>query len=131
MDAGQLGKQYGDGEVICRQGDKGDHMFVIQSGHAVVFREDGGVEVEVGELKAGDVFGEMAIFERQARSATVCARGDVRALTLDKRAFLRQTHEDPSFAFRLLQSMSQRIRALDAELSRAKSHATGGGTVGT
>ena len=91
MDAGQLGKQYGDGEVICRQGDKGDHMFVIQSGHAVVFREDGGVEVEVGELKAGDVFGEMAIFERQARSATVRARGDVRALTLDKRAFLRQT----------------------------------------
>ena len=131
METGVLGKQYGDGEIICRQGDKGDHMFVIQAGRAVVVREDDGVEVEVGELKAGDVFGEMAIFERQARSATVRARGDVRALTLDKRAFLRQTHEDPSFAFRLLQTMSHRIRALDAELSRAKSHVSGGGTVNT
>ena len=39
-------------------------------------------------------------------------------LTLDKRAFLRQVHEDPSLAFRILEKMSLRIRHLDAEISR-------------
>ena len=38
-------------------------------------------------------------------------------LTLDKRAFLRQVHEDPTLAYRILEGMSQRIRRLDQELS--------------
>jgi len=118
MDEGVLGKEYPDGEVICRQGEHGDRMYVIQRGGAVVFREEGGVEIRVGELGAGDIFGEMAIFDRQPRSATVRARGIARVLTLDKRAFLRQVHEDPTLAYRILEGMSQRIRRLDQELSR-------------
>ena len=118
MDEGVLGKEYTDGEVICRQGEPGDRMYVVQAGRATVLREDGSGEVMVGELKAGDIFGEMAIFDRQPRSATVCAKGMARVLTLDKRAFMRQVHEDPSLAYRILEGMSQRIRKLDAELSR-------------
>lgn len=120
MEEGVLGREYSDGEVICRQGEPGDHMYVVQAGRAVVTHEEGGAEVVVGELTAGDVFGEMAIFERQPRSATVRARGKTRVLTLDKRAFLRRVHEDPSLAFRILQTMSQRIRHLDEELSRLR-----------
>jgi len=117
MDDGVLGGEYADGAVICHQGEPGDRMYVIQSGRATVLREEGGVEVAVGELKSGDVFGEMAIFDRQPRSATVRAKGVARVLTLDKRAFLRQVHEDPSLAYRILESMSLRIRRLDTELS--------------
>ena len=117
MDDGVLGREYADSAVICHQGEPGDRMYVIQAGRATVLREEGGVEVVVGELKTGDVFGEMAIFDRQPRSATVRAKGAARVLTLDKRAFLRQVHEDPSLAYRILESMSLRIRRLDAELS--------------
>jgi len=120
MGPGVLGTEYADGAVICRQGDPGDRMYVIQSGRAVAFREDDGVEAVVGELTPGDVFGEMAIFEKQPRSASVRAKGTARVLTLDKRAFLRQVHEDPSFAYRLLQRMSQRVRALNTEVSGLK-----------
>ena len=102
-------------------------MYVMQSGRAVVIREDGGVEAEVGELTAGDVFGEMAIFDREPRSATVRVKGSARVLTLDKRAFLRQVHEDPSFAFRLLQKMSQRTRGLVEEVARFKRASGGAG----
>jgi len=117
MDEGVLGKEYTDGEVICRQGEPGDRMFVIQRGGAIVSHEEGGVANLVGELRAGDIFGEMAIFDRQPRSATVRAKGGARVLTLDKRAFLRQVHEDPTLAYRILEGMSQRIRRLDQELS--------------
>ena len=120
MDAGVLGKEYADGDVICRQGEVGDRMYVIQGGRAVVLREEAAGEVVVGDLAAGDIFGEMAIFDRQPRSATVRAKGTARVLTLDKRAFLRRVHEDPSLAYRILQRMSLRIRGLDEEVSRLK-----------
>lgn len=120
MNEGLLGREYADGEVICREGEPGDRMYMIQAGRAAVSRQEGGVGVEVGELQSGDVFGEMSIFDRQPRSATVCAKGGARVLTLDKRAFLRGVHEDPSLAYRVLQEMSQRIRRLDEELSLLK-----------
>ena len=71
-------------------------------------------------LEEGDVFGEMALFQQQPRSATVRASGEARVLTVDKRIFLRRVHEDPSFAYLILQKMSQRIRDLDTELVRMK-----------
>ncbi|MBI5948168.1 MAG: cyclic nucleotide-binding domain-containing protein [Chloroflexi bacterium] len=120
MEPGALGREYEDREVICRQGDRGDCMYVIQSGTVDVLHQDGGAEVLVGTMKAGEIVGEMALFDRQPRSATVRARGAARVLTLDKRAFLRRVHEDPSLAFRLLETMSQRIRALNTELASLK-----------
>jgi CRP-like cAMP-binding protein/flavin-dependent dehydrogenase len=118
MVEGELGRSYVDGEVICRQGDPGDRMFVVQTGQAVVLHEEDGLEEPVGELGEGDVFGEMSILDQEPRSATVRARGPIRVLTLDKRAFLRHVQEDPSLAYRVLQQMSHRIRGLDAEVSR-------------
>ena len=118
MEMGALGKEYQDQETICGQGAAGDCMFVIQAGRAQVLRTEGDREVVVGELSAGDVFGEMAIFDRQPRSASVRAKGTARVLTLDKRSFMRRVHEDPSLAFEILQKMSLRIRSLDEALSR-------------
>jgi CRP-like cAMP-binding protein len=95
-------------------------MYVILAGRASVVHEEGGFETVVGELGAGDIFGEMAIFDNQPRSATVRANGKARVLTLDKRAFLSHVQEDPSLAYRVLEDMSQRIRSLDAEISRLR-----------
>jgi CRP-like cAMP-binding protein len=123
MDTGALGKVYNDRDVIVRQGDEGNCMYVIQAGEVEVVREGDGAEVALAVLGAGDVFGEMALFDREARSATVRAKGEARVLTLDKRTFMRRVHEDPSVAFRILQRMSHRIRQLNEEVARLK---TGG-----
>ena len=120
MEEGALGKEYSDGEVICFQGQAGDCMYVIQAGKALVLRQERGTEAVIGELGTGDVFGEMAIFDRQPRSATVKAKGQARILTLDKRAFLKRVHQDPSLAFLILQKMSGRIRRLNDEVAGLK-----------
>lgn len=120
MTANMLGKEYSDGEMICRQGEVGDCMYVILEGRARALTERGGKEVVLGELDEGEVFGEMAVFDKQPRSATVRALGRARVLTLDKRLFLKRVHEDPSFAFGILQKMTERIRRLDEELSKFK-----------
>lgn len=120
MDEGKLGKTYRDGEAIIREGELGDRMFIIQSGRVRVSRNINGNEVALAELKAGDFFGEMAIIDREVRSATVSAIGEVRLLSIDKKNFLRRVHEDPSLAYRVIHKMSQKIRELDVELTRLK-----------
>ena len=60
----------------------------------------------------------MAIFEHQARSATVRALGQARILTVDKKSLVRRIHEDPSLAYYMMQTMSQRVRELSTEVAR-------------
>ena len=120
MKASKLGKIFNDGEVIIRQGDAGDFMFEILDGQVEVLQEKGGEEVRLAVLEKGDFFGEMAIFEREKRSATVRAHGQVRVLTVDKKILLRRISEDPSLALRILGRMSHRIREMDGELVRLR-----------
>ena len=126
MSTGTLGRVYEDGEILLRQGDVGDAMFVIQEGDVEVLVERDGRETVVGVAHAGDMLGEMAIFLHERRSATVRAKGRARALTVDKKNFLRRINEDPSIAFRLVETMSRRVRDLSKELARLKQEQSGG-----
>jgi CRP-like cAMP-binding protein len=120
MGEGTLGKTYRDGEIIARQGEVGDCMFVIQEGQVDVVVEEDGVETLLRTAEIGEFIGEMAIFDREVRSATLRAAGEARLLTIDKKNFLKRINKDPSLAFRLVQSMSSRVRDLSAEISRLK-----------
>ena len=120
METGGVGKVYQDGEVIIRQGEVGNCMYVIQSGKAEVVEETNGQTVPLAVLGENDFFGEMAIFEDQVRSATVRALGAVRVLTVDKKIMLHRIQQDPALAFRILEHMCKRLRKLDCELARVK-----------
>ncbi|MGW8250152.1 MAG: cyclic nucleotide-binding domain-containing protein [Anaerolineales bacterium] len=124
MDTGVLGKIYHDGEIIIHQGDIGDCMYVIQEGQVEILIEEGGKEMQLAIRRKGDIFGEMAIFEKERRSATVRAVGTVRLLTVDEKNFVRRIHEDPSLAYRLVEMMSHRIRELSNEVARLKFEAS-------
>jgi len=120
MNSGALGKSYQKGDIIIREGDRGDSMYVIQEGTVEVFQERLHKEVHLAYLTEGDFFGEMAIFEREKRSASVRAVEETRILTIDQKNFLKRIHEDPSMAFHIVQNLSNRIRLLDAKHSRIK-----------
>ncbi len=122
MAGGELGKVYKNGEVIICEGDEGKCMFVIQEGEVeVLIAGENDNEIRLGVRGEGEFFGEMAIFDRDVRSATVKALGDARVLTVDKKNFMRRVHEDPSLAFRLVETMSHRIRELGEEVARLQS----------
>ena len=117
MSTDRLGRIYRDGEVVVRQGEIGDCMFAILKGRAEVIQETGAHAVRVAVMEEGEIFGEMAIFEKDVRSATVRALGDARLLTIDKKTFLRRVQEDPSIAFNLARILCSRVRKLSAELA--------------
>lgn len=118
MKKGELGKIYRKSEEIVRQNDVGDCMYVIQSGKVEVIQKRNKNEVHLSTLEEGDFFGEMSIFEHEVRSSTVRAIEDVRVLTVDKKNFLKRIHEDPSLAFHVVQTLSQRLRKLDHKVTK-------------
>lgn len=121
MVRGALGKLYRDGENIISQGDTGDSMYVVQSGRVEVVQESRkGGEQHLAFIDAGNFFGEMAVFEKEVRSATVRAAGEARVLKIDKKTLLRRIREDPLLAVNLLKTMSGRIRDLNFEIARHK-----------
>jgi len=123
MAKGALGKIYADGEAIVRQGDVGDCMYVVQVGRVEVVQSTGVGEQHLAYLETGDFFGEMAVFEKEHRSATVRASGEARVLKVDKKTLLRRIKEDPLLAVNLLETMSHRIRDLNAGLAvREEAH---------
>lgn len=105
-----LGRQYNDGEIIIKQGTTGDCLYVIQEGTVEIIIESGEEETKVAELGEKDFFGEMGLFEKDNRSCTVRALGNVKVLTIDKRNFYKTIQNDPSLAFNLLEKMSKRLR---------------------
>ena len=102
-----------NGKPHCRLKNKN-----IKGEVEVLIAGDEEKEIRLGVRREGEFFGEMAIFDRDVRSATVKALGEARVLTVDKKNFMRRVHEDPSLAFRLVETMSHRIRELGEEVAR-------------
>jgi CRP-like cAMP-binding protein len=120
MTGGALGRDYEDGEVIVRQGDPADCMFVVQSGEVEVFVARSGRETLLRRLGKGEVIGEISLFDREVRSATVRARGRARLLTIDRDTFMSRVHEDPTLAFHIVKTLARRIRDLSEEIARLR-----------
>jgi CRP-like cAMP-binding protein len=114
----QLGRVYRAGELIFRQGDFGDCMYVIQDGQVEILHERDGHEVCFANLKDGDTFGETAMFEDFNRSSTARTITNVRAITVDRKTLMRKFHEDPSMVYRIMQVMARRITLLAMEVVR-------------
>jgi CRP-like cAMP-binding protein len=102
------------GSVIVSQEDAGDAVFVIASGKVkVVLYGETGREIILSMLHAGDFFGEMALLDRQPRSANVVAVENAQLLGLDREAFQNHLTAHPSTALLILAEMSRRLRHAD------------------
>jgi len=116
MGSNALGRLYSDGQIIVRQGELGDCMYVILEGKVEVLQRKEEQEYCLAVLEKGDFFGEMCLFDQGVRTTTVRALGGAILLTVDKRTFVQRLHEDASFAYKIVRRMARRIRDLEAML---------------
>ena len=104
---------YPKGTVIIKEGEKGETMYMIIEGEVSVIKgSPAGPEVVLDKIRAGDYFGEMALFEDLVRSATIRTEQDTRVLVLDKREFTEIVREYPLIALHICKVLSQRLRKL-------------------
>jgi CRP-like cAMP-binding protein len=105
------------GEAIVQEKDQPAGFFVITSGNVEVVRgEAGGKPQALATLGPGDFFGEMALFEGQARSATVRALDDTDCLVMTGWDFRAELSTDAEIAMAVLETVVRRLRELEARL---------------
>jgi CRP/FNR family transcriptional regulator len=114
----ELGRTYADGEFVFREGDRGDAMYVIQFGKIRIVKRTAANEVTLATLGPGEILGEMSLFDQHERSASAVAVGEARVLTVDRRKFFASMSHDPTLAFKILCSMSARIRQLNQQVTQ-------------
>jgi CRP/FNR family transcriptional regulator, cyclic AMP receptor protein len=106
-------------QVIFREGDASDTCYVVESGHARATREHpDGRAISLAHFGPGDIFGELAMFDDELRSATVEAIEDVAAIAIlgaDMRRLLRE-HADISY--KLVVALGRRLRQTNERLTR-------------
>lgn len=123
MDLRELNKNpeyyvpYPAGDVIFKEGDQGDTMYVIIEGQ-LEFLIRG---TSVREFGPGEVFGEMALISEKPRSATVVAKTDCKVAPINRKRFLLLVQQSPQFSLHMLDIMAERIRWMDALIQGEKS----------
>ena len=105
---------------LFRQGDKGDAMFLIESGRVrISIRDEDDAEVILAELAQGDFFGEMSIIDGRQRSADAKVIEDARLAILSRDSFLSFVRTNPDVALEMLSALTDRLRRTD-ELLRSR-----------
>ena len=100
--------------LLFRQGDKGDAMYLIESGRVrISIRDDDRQELTLAELAQGDFFGEMAIIDGRQRSADAHVVEDARLAILSREAFLSFVRHNPDVALEMLSALTDRLRRTD------------------
>jgi len=105
---------------LFRQGDKGDAMYLIESGRVrISIRDEEEQEVILAELAQGDFFGEMSIIDGRQRSADANVMDDAQLAILSREAFLMFVRSNPDVALEMLSALTDRLRRTD-ELLRSR-----------
>src|SRR4051795_13184600 len=112
-------RRFASGEVVFREGDDSDTCYVVSGGHARAIREHpDGRQITLATFGPGDIFGELAMFDDERRSATVEASDDLEVLGIlgsDMRRLLRR---HPDMAVTLLIAPGRPLRAANERLPR-------------
>jgi hypothetical protein len=109
------------GTVVITEGETGETMYMIIAGEVSVHKsQEGGTQIELDRILAGDYFGEMALFEDVVRSATIRTEEETRLLVLHKQEFTEIVREYPKIALHICRILSQRIRVLHEKIKRGE-----------
>jgi CRP/FNR family transcriptional regulator, cyclic AMP receptor protein len=112
-------RRWGAGEVIFREGDAGDTCYVIEAGCVRVTRNHSdGRTITLAELRSGDLFGELAMFDSEKRSATVEAAEETTAVALLAGDLRRLLLRHPDISIKLLSAFAERLKEANERISR-------------
>jgi len=112
-------RRFAPHHVIFREGDTSDTCYVVATGHARAIREHAdGRTIALAHFGPGDIFGELAMFDDEARSATVETLDALEAIAILGADFRRLLNEHSDIAVKLAVSLGQRLREANERLSR-------------
>jgi CRP/FNR family cyclic AMP-dependent transcriptional regulator len=112
----RFGKQIPAGTVLFHEGDKGEEMFIIQSGRVKISKRIRGVEKTLATLEKGEFFGEMAILNDKPRSASAETLENCEMLVIDRKTFDALIRGNSEIAVRFIKRLADRLRETNEQM---------------
>jgi CRP/FNR family transcriptional regulator len=120
------------GEVIFREGDTGSTLYVVHSGSVSIHREHpDGRRLALAELRHGDIFGELALFSGETRSATAEALEPTSLVALLSGDMQRVMRSNTDIALKMLAALANRVRRVNERLISQSFHTVAGRVAST
>ena len=114
----KYGRLYNSNDVVFREGDVGAEMYIIQSGKIMITKQlKSGEEKTLAVLGPGDSFGEMAIIDKDVRSANAVAMESSRLIVLDEDLFEAHIQTNPKIVKKILKILSSRLRDANQQIA--------------
>lgn len=114
----KCGRSYNAGDTIFREGDLGNEMYIIQSGRVKITKQlKDGVEKTLVILGPGDFFGEMAVIDKDVRSANASAMDASRLIALDEEVFEMHMQTNPKIVKKILKNLTSRLREANQQIA--------------
>jgi CRP-like cAMP-binding protein len=112
-------RTFAAGEVVFHEGDTGDTCYLVRAGHFRAVRgHNDGRSITLATFGPGDIFGELAMFDAELRSATVEALEETEAAAILGSDMRRLLRAHPDIAVKLLGALSRRLRETNERLTR-------------
>jgi len=112
----RYGKKFPPNTVIFRDGDPGEHMYVIQNGSVKISKMIRGVEKTLATLGKGEFFGEMAILNDKPRSASAETLEESDMLVVERKTFEALIRGNPEVAVRFIKRLADRLREANDQM---------------
>ena len=111
-------RRFASGQVIFREGDASDTCYVVRRGHCRAIRENtDGRTIALAHFGPGDIFGELAMFDDERRSATIETLDDVSAIAIAGSDMRRLLREHADIAVKLVIGVARRLREANQRLT--------------
>ena len=104
------------GQLVLREGDQGDSLFVVLTGELEVTKRQGSQDILLALYKPGQFFGEMALLEQAPRSASVRTLQESRLLVISQAAFQTLLSCSPAAPLKILRTVTSRLRSTESAL---------------
>jgi len=112
----RFARDYEAGDVLFREGDPGDFMYVVQAGEVEIRRKVGDHERVLAVLPDGEFFGEMALINQRPRSATAVVLRPSRLLVIEPRTFEAMLRGKTEIAVRMIKTLASRLERANQQV---------------
>jgi CRP-like cAMP-binding protein len=107
------------GEVIFRQDEPSDAVYIVLEGEVDIFRERTDGRIKLARLGSGQLIGEIGVLCDRTRTATVEAASELQVLRIEKAVFLDFVNELPQLALSIIRELGRRLDLMNEQLARA------------
>jgi len=108
-------KTFLEGEIIFKEGEVGEEIYLIEEGEVEIFKEFEGKEKTIAILKEGEVFGEMSVLDGKPRSASARALKDTVLRIMNRESLIEYIKQNPFIEY-LINTLIERLRIADEQI---------------